>query len=135
MRTARFLNAPPLSFALSLALTGAGGQQRGKAAPTPGATTTTSNNSSQPLGEQDTEPFQLPGQDDTPLQVLARQERLRIEERQKHLAADTAKLVELSTRLQANVSRDGRNVLSLEDIRRTEEIEKLARRVRDRLKS
>ncbi len=86
--------------------------------------------------QQDVEPFADPsGQDDTPLSVLAREARLHAEERQKHLAADTAKLVELSTQLQAEVNRNNKNVLSLENIRRTEEIEKLARKVRDRLRS
>ncbi len=112
----------------------AGSQQRGtKTVPLPSDANTTSS----PLVLQDIEPFALPGREnDTPLAVAARQARLAQEDRQKHLAADTARLVELSTQLQAEVGRaGGKNVLSLENLRRTEEIEKLARKVRERMKS
>ena len=119
---------------LLLAVTTAGNTQKGTK---PISLPSDSNTSSAPLAVQDTEPFALPGaKEETPLSVLAAQARLREEDRTRHLVADTAKLVDLATRLQADVNRAGsKNVLSLENLRRTEEIEKLARKVRERLKS
>lgn len=122
---------PALLLASTLVLAGSGSSQKGKA-----DLPVMQNQTSSPLGVQDVSPFpDLNGQPDTPLAQLAREARMRNEERQKHLAQDTARLVELSTQLQAEVNRNNKNVLSLESIRRTEEIEKLARKVRDRLKS
>lgn len=119
---------------VSVSLVSAGSSQRGirPATPPPPA-----NSTSSPLIYQETEPFpDAGGRDDTPLSILAREARMRQEERQKHLTADTARLVELSKLLQAEVNRSGgKNVLSLENLRRTEEIEKLARKVRERMKS
>ena len=56
-------------------------------------------------------------------------------ERQAKLKADTDKLLELATQLKQQVDKSNENVLSLEVIRKAEEIEKLAHDVRDRMKA
>jgi translation initiation factor 1 (eIF-1/SUI1) len=65
------------------------------------------------------------------------QERARLEanERQKHLLEDTARLVQLSNQLQAEVDKSGKFVTSVTAIREAEDIEKLAHSIRDRLKN
>jgi hypothetical protein len=61
--------------------------------------------------------------------------KLQIDERQKHLQADTARLVQLSSELKEEVDKSGKYVTSVEAIRKAEEIEKLAHSVRDRMKN
>jgi translation initiation factor 1 (eIF-1/SUI1) len=65
------------------------------------------------------------------------QERARLEanERQKHLLEDTAKLVQLSSQLQAEVAKSGKFVTSVTAIQEAADIEKLAHSIRDRLKN
>jgi hypothetical protein len=55
-------------------------------------------------------------------------------ERQAALKADTEKLVKLATELKAYVDKSNENVLSLEVLKKAEEIEKLARSVKDKMK-
>jgi len=62
------------------------------------------------------------------------QQRLRITERQKRLEADTEKLVALTTALKEQVDESNKNVLSLDMIKKAEEIEKLAHSVKERIK-
>ncbi|MBI4874973.1 MAG: hypothetical protein HY822_10115 [Acidobacteria bacterium] len=52
----------------------------------------------------------------------------------KKSLADAAELVRLSRQLQAELEKNDRHVVSLTSIRTTEEIEKLARRIRGRLR-
>lgn len=47
---------------------------------------------------------------------------------------DAAELVQLSQALQEDIEKDTRHVLSLTSLRKTEEIEKLARRIRSRMR-
>jgi hypothetical protein len=47
---------------------------------------------------------------------------------------DVAKLVELSQSLQKDLESDGRHVLSLASLKKTEEIEKIAKRIRGRMR-
>lgn len=54
--------------------------------------------------------------------------------RQAVLKADTDKLVKLTGELKAYVDKSSENVLSLEVLRKAEEIEKLARSVKDKMK-
>ena len=63
-----------------------------------------------------------------------KQVRLRNEERQKKLVADTDKLLALATQLHDDVGKTDKNVLSLDVIRRADEIEKLAHAVKERMK-
>ena len=55
-------------------------------------------------------------------------------ERQQRLKDDTEKLLKLANELKESVDKTNENVLSLEVIRKTEEIEKLAKSVRERMK-
>ena len=57
------------------------------------------------------------------------------DDREKHLQADTARLVQLSTELKDEVDKSGKFVTSVTAIRKAEEIEKLAHSVRDRMKN
>ena len=62
------------------------------------------------------------------------QQKMRIAERQKRLEADTEKLVALSTALKAQVDESNKDILSIDMIKKAEEIEKLARSVKERIK-
>ena len=62
------------------------------------------------------------------------QEKLRIAERQKRLEADTEKLVALTTALKAQVDESNKDILSVDMIKKAEEIEKLAHSVKERIK-
>jgi hypothetical protein len=69
---------------------------------------------------------------------LARNEdemqRLHNNERQKKLVEDTAKLVALANELKAEVDKSDKNTLSLDVVRKADEIERLAKSVKDRMK-
>jgi len=54
--------------------------------------------------------------------------------RHKRMEADAAKLLELATELKADVDKAGKDELSLEVMRKAEEIEKLAHDVKERMK-
>ena len=56
------------------------------------------------------------------------------EQRQAELKRDTDKLLKLSTELKAYVDKSNENVLSLDVIRKAEEIEKLAHSVRTKMR-
>ena len=62
------------------------------------------------------------------------QEKMRIAERQKRLEADTEKLVALTTALKAQVDESNKDILSVDMIKKAEEIEKLAHSVKERIK-
>ena len=54
-------------------------------------------------------------------------------ERFEAIKKDTAKLVSLANELQENVDKSTENTLSLDVIKKTEEIEKLAKKVREKM--
>jgi hypothetical protein len=62
------------------------------------------------------------------------QQRMRVNERQKRLEADTEKLVALTTALKEQVDESNKNILSVDMIKKAEEIEKLAHSVKERIK-
>ena len=62
------------------------------------------------------------------------QERLRNSDRQKRLVADTDKLLALATDLKAQVDKSTKDTLSVDVIKKADEIEKLARSVKERMK-
>jgi hypothetical protein len=62
------------------------------------------------------------------------QKKMQMEEQQKKLKADTEKLVILSTALKEQVDSANKDVLSLDMLKKAEEIEKLARSVKERIK-
>jgi hypothetical protein len=72
---------------------------------------------------------------DSPRDQLARDMAKRAnEERQAALKADTDKLVKLAGELKDYVDKTNENVLSLDVLRKAEEIEKLAHSVKDKMK-
>jgi nitric oxide reductase activation protein len=75
---------------------------------------------------------------DVPLnqqQMEEQQAKARNTERQKQLVADTQKLVALANELQTEVGKSTKDTLSLDVIRKADEIEKLAKTVRERMKN
>ena len=62
------------------------------------------------------------------------QEKMRNTDRQKRLVADTDKLLALATDLKAQVDKSNKDTLSVDVIKKAEEIEKLARSVKERMK-
>jgi hypothetical protein len=65
---------------------------------------------------------------------LEQQEDARSTERQKRLVADTDKLLALATDLKQQVDKTNKNILSVDVIKKAEEIEKLAHSVKERMK-
>jgi len=63
------------------------------------------------------------------------QARARNKERQEKLKADTDKLLRLATELKQYVDKTNENILSIEVIKKTDEIEKLAKSVREKMKT
>jgi hypothetical protein len=55
-------------------------------------------------------------------------------ERQAAIKRDTDKLLELATQLKDNVDKSSENTLSMDVIKKAEEIEKLAKSVKDKMK-
>jgi hypothetical protein len=56
-------------------------------------------------------------------------------QRQQQMKRDTDKLFQLATELKQSVDKTNENILSIEVIRKTEEIEKLAKSVREKMKA
>jgi hypothetical protein len=74
---------------------------------------------------------------DEPIEVRLERERLKAwnKERYENLKKDTDKLLELATQLKESVDKANKDMLSLEVIRKTEEVEKLAKQVRQKMKA
>jgi hypothetical protein len=62
------------------------------------------------------------------------QEKARSVDRQKRLVADTDKLLALATDLKQQVDKTNQNILSVDVIKKADEIEKLAHSVKERMK-
>jgi hypothetical protein len=62
------------------------------------------------------------------------QEKARSIDRQKRLVADTDKLLALATDLKQQVDKTNQNILSVDVIKKADEIEKLAHSVKERMK-
>ena len=75
----------------------------------------------------------LPSQRPALMQEV-QQQKMRVAERQKQLAADTDRLVSLTEALKVQMNESDKNILSLDMIRKAEEIEKLAHSVKERMK-
>jgi len=78
------------------------------------------------------------GGSDTPQtqqQMEERQVKTRNVERQKQLVDDTQKLVALANELKTDVDKSSKDTLSLDVVRKADEIEKLAHNVKDRMKN
>jgi hypothetical protein len=63
-----------------------------------------------------------------------KQAALRNEDRQKRLIADTDKLLQLATQLHNDVGKTDQHILSIDVVKRADEIEKLAHNVKERMK-
>jgi nitric oxide reductase activation protein len=72
--------------------------------------------------------------DDVQRQIARDMAKKANEERQAALKADTDKLVKLAGELKDYVDKTNENVLSLDVVRKAEEIEKLAHSVKDKMK-
>ncbi len=58
----------------------------------------------------------------------------RNKERQEAIKKDTARLLQLATELKQSVDKSNENVMSLDVIRKADEIEKLAKQVKEKMK-
>ena len=67
-------------------------------------------------------------------QMEQEQAKMRNLDRQKRLAADTDKLLALATELKAQVAKSNKDTLSLDVVRKADEIEKLAHSVKEKMK-
>jgi len=72
--------------------------------------------------------------DDERARLAAEMAKRAAKERVAALKHDTDKLLQLSEELKQSVDKSGENVLSLDVIKKAEEIEKLARSVKDKMK-
>ena len=67
-------------------------------------------------------------------QAQEQQARMRNNDRQKRLVEDTNKLLVLATELKQDVDKTNKDVLSVDVIKKADEIEKLAHSVKERMK-
>jgi hypothetical protein len=72
---------------------------------------------------------------DIPSDMQHKQVKAMNQERQASLKKDSDKLLQIATELKQQVDKTNENQLSLEVIRKTEEVEKLAKSIRDKMKS
>ncbi len=79
-------------------------------------------------------PSILPPDAGVPPQMERDQARMRNNERQKQLVSDTDKLVALANELKADVEKSNKDTLSLDVVRKADEIEKLAHSVKEKMK-
>ena len=78
---------------------------------------------------------QKPGPEDEPRQRMEREMAKKAnQDRQANLKRDTEKLLKLSTELKEYVDKTNENMLSVEVVKKAEEIEKLAHSVKDKMK-
>ena len=107
----------------------ASGAGRTQATPRPAPVTipgvTQSGSPLDPAKEAERSPFGDPQE---------KQAKQRNDDRQRRLVADTERLLALATSLHEDVAKTNKNVLSLDVVRRADEIEKLARGVKERMK-
>jgi nitric oxide reductase activation protein len=75
-----------------------------------------------------------PDGDSLPPRMAEQQAQARNNERQKKLIEDTNKLLELATELKAQVDKTNKDTLSVDVIKKADEIEKLAHSVKERMK-
>ena len=72
--------------------------------------------------------------DENNVRMQQQQARSRNSDRQKKLLEDTNKLLSLATELKTDVDKTDKNTLSLDVIKKADEIEKLAHSVKERMK-
>ena len=84
-----------------------------------------------PQTQQDAGPL---GEDENRARILRDMEKKAAKERVAALKNDTERLLKLSTELKAYVDKSDENILSVDVIKKAEEIEKLAKSVKDKMK-
>jgi hypothetical protein len=77
---------------------------------------------------------QMPGMSQPDTMRRAEQKRMLMSDRQKRLVEDTDKLLKLTTALKEQVDESNKDILSVDMIKKAEEIEKLAHSVKERIK-
>jgi hypothetical protein len=78
---------------------------------------------------------QKPGPEDEPRQRMEKEMAKKANQaRQADLKSDTERLLKLSTELKEYVDKTSENMLSVDVVKKAEEIEKLARSVKDKMK-
>jgi hypothetical protein len=81
-------------------------------------------------------PLNTPEPEDTARRQMEKTLELRRnEERQKQLVKDTNRLLALTTELKTEVDKTNKDMLSVEVVKKADEIEKLAKSVKDRMRS
>lgn len=88
----------------------------------------------QPDGRRGTGLPPIGPDDSLPPQLAAQQARSRNNDRQKRLVADTDKLLALATELKQEVDKTNKDIMSVDVIKKADEIEKLAHSVKERMK-
>lgn len=92
----------------------------------------------QPLGPHPIVPGGPPGSgnDDDPMARHMQEQlaRSRNNQRQQQMVADAAKLLDLATQLKAEVDKSNKDTLSLSVVKKADEIEKLAKSVKDKMR-
>jgi hypothetical protein len=76
----------------------------------------------------------MPGMSQPDSMRRAEQRRMLMSERQKRLVEDTDKLLALTTALKEQMDESNKDVLSLDMVKKAEQIEKLAHSVKERIK-
>lgn len=79
-------------------------------------------------------PSPSPGEDTWEIEQRKEMQKKSNLERQQQLKKDTEKLLELATELKQYVDKSNENTLSLDVIRKADQIEKLAKSVKDKMK-
>jgi hypothetical protein len=77
---------------------------------------------------------QMPGMSQPDIIRHVEQKRMLMSERQKRLVEDTDKLVALTTALKEQVDESNKDILSVDMIKKADQIEKLAHSVKERIK-
>jgi hypothetical protein len=79
-------------------------------------------------------PSAVPSQSSLPTDLAERQEKMANASRQKQLVFDTQRLVALANELKIAVDKSNKDTLSIDVIRKADEIEKLAHSVKEKMK-
>ncbi len=88
-----------------------------------------------PSAAQSANPMDRNKKEDSPFgDAVEKQVKQRNDERQRRLVSDTEKLLALATSLHDDVAKTDKNVLSLDVVRRADEIERLAHSIKERMK-
>ena len=72
--------------------------------------------------------------DEAQRELQARQQKRRNEARQQDIVKDTGKLLALATELKSEVDKTNKDVLSLDVIKKADQIEKLSKSIKERMK-